>query len=593
MPEYDFYGQDSWKIRPNLTLNAGLRWEIKLSPRVSRNFLLRPNQPFNADAPPSDTIAWVPGKLYKDSWKNFAPTFGVAWDPRGDGKTSIRADYRLAYDRINTFVLSASIFEGLPGEALPINQTFSNGPRVSGGIPAIAPPPGVTPLSLRQPAPFSTTSITAIDPNWTPPQVHEWSLSVQHQSSRDSIFELAYVGKHAVHLFGGYDSNQALISNNGFLNAFNAVYQPFLATGTPGDSPLIDSLVAKDPGFQSLGVPATGSQYLAGSCPQGGGNPCNVSPYASDFGFGSVAAVAADLGSIVPADAPFFFKFPQFSGQPASPGFIVLDSNDWSWYHALQTSYHGRFHELQFQANYTWSKSEDTRSFDPTFGTVIGGSSTFGSSSTPFDINNRRFNYAPSDFDRTHVFQGVWTYQVPLGIGHSWGASFSSFVNRVLGGWEIAGSTIIESGRPFTIYSPAFTTSDIVRTPASCNGCTPNMLHAHDEGGVPNYFTPAQVNMFFSPAPGQLSNVGRNFFRLPGYNVVNMSLGKVTRITERTAIELRLEMQNAFNSRHFEQPASARINSGVFGIVDPATVNNFVAEGSNPRTMQLSAKFSF
>jgi hypothetical protein len=416
---------------------------------------------------------------------------------------------------------------------------------------------------------------------------------VQHQISRDTIFELAYVGKHAVHLFGGYDSNQALIRNNGFLNAFNTVYQPFIATGTPGDSPLIDSLVAKDPGFQSLGVTATGSQYLAGSCPQGGGNPCNVSPYASDFGFGSVAAVAADLGSIVPADAPFFFKFPQFSGQPASPGFIVLDSNDWSWYHALQTSYHGRFHELQFQANYTWSKSEDTRSFDPTFGTVIGGSSTFGSSSTPFDINNRRFNYAPSDFDRTHVFQGVWTYQVPLGIGHSWGANFSPFVNRLLGGWEIAGSTVIESGRPFTIYSPAFTTSDIVRTPASCNGCTPNMLHVHDEGGVPNYFTPAQVNMFFTPAPGQLSNLGRNFFRLPGYNVVNMSLGKVTRITEGTSIELRLEMQNAFNSRHFEQPASARINSGVFGNVDPATVVNFVAEGSNPRTMQLSAKFSF
>ncbi len=598
MPEYDFYAQDSWKVRPHLTLNAGLRWEIKLSPRVGSNFQLHPNQPFNVYAPPSDTIAWVPGKLYKDAWKNFAPTVGIAWDPWGDGKTSIRADYRLAYDRINTFVLSASIFEGLPGEALPINDTNFNGQqRVSAGIPVVTPPPGVTPQSLRQPIPFSTTSVTAIDPNWTPPQVHEWSLSLQHQISRDTIFEMAYVGKHAVHLFGGYDSNQAQIRSNGFLNAFNQVYQPFVATGVPGDSPLIDSLVAKDPGFQTLGAPATGSQYLAGSCPQGSGpnapNPCNVSPYASDFGFGSVAAVAADLGSLVPANAPFFFKFPQFSGQVASPGFIVLDSNDFSWYHALQAQYHGRFHGLQFQANYTWSKSEDTRSFDPTFGTVIGGSSTFGSSSTPFDISNRRFNYAPSDFDRTHVFQGVWTYQIPLGIGHGWGGSFSPFVNRFLGGWEIAGSTVIESGRPFTIYSPSYTTSDIVRSPASCNGCTPNMLHVHNEGGLPNYFTPAQVAMFFSPAPGQLSNLGRNFFRLPGYNVVNMSLGKVTRITERTSLELRLEMQNALNSRHFEQPASARINSGIFGNVDPATVNNVIAEGSSPRAIQLAAKFSF
>jgi hypothetical protein len=598
MPEYDFYAQDSWKIHPNLTINAGLRWEIKLSPRVGSNFQLHPNQPFAFGAPPSDTIAWVPGKLYKDAWKNFAPTIGVAWDPRGDGKQSVRADYRLAYDRMNTFVLSASIFQGLPGEALPINNVYSTGPRVSGGIPTLSPPAGVTPLSLRQPAPFSTTSITAVDPNWTPPQVHEWSLSIQRQATRDTVFEIAYVGKHAVHLFGGYDTNQAQISSNGFLNAFNAVYQPFLATGTPGDSSFVDSLVANDPGYQAVisgGASATGSQYLAGTCPQSGGNPCSGSPYAADFGLGSVSAVAADLGSIVPADASAFFSYPQFSGQPASPGFVVLDSHDWSWYHALQTSYHGRYHDLQFQANYTWSKSEDTRSFDPTFGTVIGGSSTFGSSSTPFDNAHRKLNYAPSDFDRTHVFQGVWTYQVPFGTGHSWGGRVNPFVNRLVGGWEIAGSTVIESGRPTTIYSPAFTTSSIVRTPASCNGCNPHMLHAHmDPTTGLNYFTQAQINLFYTPAPGQFSNLGRNYFRLPGYSVLNLSLGKVTRVSERTTFELRLEMQNAFNSRHYEQPASARINSGVFGVVDPQTVVNFgLAEGSNPRTMQLSAKFSF
>ena len=598
MPEYDFYAQDSWKLRPNLTINAGLRWEIKLSPRVGSNFLLHPNQPFTVGAPPSDAVAWVPGKLYRDSWKNFAPTVGISWDPRGDGKQSIRADYRLAYDRMNTFVLSASIFEGLPGEALPINTTFSNGPRVSGGIPVLSPPAGVTPLSLRQPAPFSTTSITAIDPNWTPPQVHEWSLSLQRQISHDSIFEIAYVGKHAVHLFGGYDTNQAIINGNGFLSAFDAVYRPWLASGgTPGDSPLVDSLVANDPGYQAVvsgGASATGSQYLAGSCPQGGANPCGGSPYAGDFGLGSVAAVAADLGSIVPANAPFFFNYPQFSGQPASPGFIVLDSHDWSWYNALQTSFHGRFHGVQFQANYTWAKSEDTRSFDPTFGTVIGGSSTFGSSSTPFDNAHRNLNYAPSDFDRTHVFQGVWTYEVPFGLGRRRGGSVSPFVNRLLGGWEISGSTVIESGRPTTIYSPAFTTSDIVRTPASCTGCNPKMLHAHNDPvtGL-NYFTQAQMNMFFTPAPGQVSNLGRNYFRLPGYSVANISVGKVTRITERTSLELRLDMQNAFNQRHYEEPASIRTNSGVFGNIDPATVENFVAPGSSPRTMQLCAKFSF
>jgi hypothetical protein len=120
------------------------------------------------------------------------------------------------------------------------------------------------------------------------------------------------------------------------------------------------------------------------------------------------------------------------------------------------------------------------------------------------------------------------------------------------------------------------------------------MLHAHNDPDLGlNYFTQAQVNMFYTPAPGQFSNLGRNYFRLPGYSVANISFGKITRISERTSLELRLEMQNAFNSRHYEEPASIRTNSGVFGNIDPATVVNFVAEGSNPRTMQLSAKISF
>lgn len=615
MPEYDFYGQDSWKIRPNLTLNAGLRWEIKLSPRVGSNFLLHPDQPFTVAAPASDTLKWVPGNLYKNAWKNFAPSIGIAWDPFKNGKQSFRADYRLAYDRMNTFVLSASVFQGLPGEALPINATNFAGSsttagRVSSGIPTLTPPAGETPLAARQPVPFSTSSVTAVDPNWTPSQVHEWSLSVQRQVSHDTVFELAYIGKHAVHLFGAYDANQAQIRNNGFLSAFNAVYQPFLATGTPGDSPLIDSLIAQDPGYQAVVASTPGvtqSQYLAGSCIQPGpSNPCSGSPYAADFGHGGVAAVAAELGSISSASGSslpvaaglsptLFFKYPQFAGQVASPGFVVLDSGDWSWYHGLQAVYHGRFRGIQFQANYTYSKSEDTRSFDPTFGVVEGGSTPFGASSTPFDDANRRLNYAPSDFDRTHVFQGVWTYQVPFAVGNKWGGSLSPFVSRALSGWEIAGSTVIESGRPLTIFSPGYTTSDIVRTPASCTGCTPKMFHLHfNPDGSLNYLTPAQMSMFFTPAPGQFSNIGRNFFRLPGYSVANISLGKVTHIRERESFEFRVEMQNAFNSKHYDEPASNRINSGVFGVADALAVVNFGrAEGSSPRTIQLSGKFSF
>jgi hypothetical protein len=122
------------------------------------------------------------------------------------------------------------------------------------------------------------------------------------------------------------------------------------------------------------------------------------------------------------------------------------------------------------------------------------------------------------------------------------------------------------------------------------------MLQVHynpDTGGL-NYLSTAQMGQFFDPAPGANSNIGRNFFRLAGYSVLNLSLGKVTQITEKQAIELRVEMQNAFNSKHYDQPASIRTNSGVFGAVDAGTVFNICCSpGSNPRTIQLSAKYTF
>jgi hypothetical protein len=584
MPEYDFYAQDSWKIRPNVTIDLGLRWEIKLSPRVGKNFLLHPDQPFGAGAPPSDSLTWTAGQLYNDAWRNFSPSIGIAWDPFKNGKSSVRANYRLAYDRMNTFVLSSSVFQSLPGEALQItDQNFAkNGGRVSDGIPTLAPDPTQTPLSNRQPPSFSPNAITAVDPHWTPPQVHEWSLSLQRQFGSKTVLEVAYIGHHAVHLFGAYDANQAQIRNNGFLDAFKTVQ-------AGGDSPLIDQLLAND---TSRPAGESGSVFIAD---QNG-------PYGSDFSLGSVSAVASSIGLATDANgiplpvsaglpSTFFFKYPQYGN-----GFNVLDSGDWSWYHALQATYHGSFRDLNFQLNYTWSKSMDTRSFDPTFTTVAFGSSSFGASSTPFDDTNRRLNYALSDFDRTHVFQSIWTYQIPFGKDRKWGSNWGPALDHLIGGWELSGDFVAESGHPTTIYSPAFTTSSIVRAPANCTGCTHGMLHVHfdpSSGGL-NYLTPDQIAMFSTPGPGEFSNLGRNFFRLAPYSVVNLSFGKVTRLKWNHTLEVRMEMQNAFNSVHYDQPASARINSGVFGVLDAATVENFgQATGSSPRTIQLSAKYSF
>ena len=603
MPEYDFYVQDSWHVRPNFVVDLGLRWEIKLSPRVTHaDNMLRPDGPFGWGFS-SDSLVWKPGQLYRDSYKNIGPSIGFSWDPWRDGKTSIRGNFRIAFDRMNTFSLSSSVFQGMPGLSAQITENSYGTSGVS-GCPGNNRLSGLTPgeincilsadllaqgspTDLRQPPPFSNNFNTVVDPNWKPPQTYMWSFGIQRELPYKLIWETNYVGRKGIHLFGAYDANQAKIRSNGFLAAFNTV-----AAG--GDSPLIDQLLANDPNCQGKGE--TGSQCLFNG----------DSSYSSDLSGGRVARMAARLqadGLDVAAGLPntFFVSYPQFSGQAPSTsgGLVVFDSHDFSTYNALQTEVRRSFSNgFTFQASYAWAKSIDTRSFDPTFTTVARASSPFGASSTPFDLDHRRWNYAPSDFDRTHSFQAIWVYELPFGHGRHWGQGWNGFLDRALGGWEIGGFGILQSGRPTTVYSNSsdYTLSSIVRTVANCDGCSPKMFNIHRDPDTQllTYVTPEQIAKFSTPGPGLPSNVGRNFFRLAGYSNLSMSIGKKTRITEHQQLEMRLEIQNLTNSVHYDEPGSNRYGNGDFGVVDPLTV---VEDGrgltSDPRKMQVSVKYTF
>lgn len=598
MPEYDFYGQDTWRIRPNLVLDLGLRWEIKLSPRVTNSSnMLRPNLPVGWGFS-SDSLTWVPGQLYHNSYHDFGPSIGFAWDPHSNGKTSIRGNFRIAYDRINTFSLSSAIFQGMPGLSTQVTDTTfgGGGGRLSQLTPATISSiigsyingPTNTPTALRQPPSFSNNSITVVDPNWRPPQTYMWSFGIQHELPQKFVLEMNYLGRKGVHLYGAYDANQAKIRSNGFLSAFNAVKNG-------QDSPLIDRLMAA-----VGGIPPgeTGSQWLAD--PNGG------NPYYNDFANGRVAGMAAKL-AVAQTDAAaglgdtFFYSYPQFAGNfPSSPGgFVVLDSHDFSTYHSLQTEVRRAFSNgLTFQASYVWSKSMDTRSFDPTFTTVGVQSTPFGASSTPFDLDNRKLNYAPSDFDRTHVFQTIWVYELPFGRGKHWARGANGLLDRIVSGWQIGGFGIVESGRPTTVFSNSsdYTLSSIVRTVANCTACPHDMFQIHRDPstGLLTYVTPDQIARFSTPDAGKFSNVGRNYFRLAGYRNLSMSLAKRTRIREGHELELRMEVQNVPNAVHYDEPGSNRYGNGDFGVVDPLTVSeDGRGLSSDPRKMQFSAKYSF
>ena len=150
----------------------------------------------------------------------------------------------------------------------------------------------------------------------------------------------------------------------------------------------------------------------------------------------------------------------------------MLDSNDFSTYHALEAQLTRRLSSgISFNVAYTWSKALDTRSFDPTL-TVVGTGNASTAADTPFDINNRRLNYAYSDFDRRHVFQWNVVAELPFGKGKHFLNSASGLVDRILGGWEVTGYGRVTSGRPFTAFSGTNTVSNVNQSTANCTGCS-------------------------------------------------------------------------------------------------------------------------
>lgn len=575
-PEYDFYAQDTWKLRPNLTVDIGVRYEARLTP-FARGRLFTPNQRVAVGESPSTTLKWQDNDLYSSDLNNWSPSIGFAWDPWGNGKTSIRANYRLAYDRINTQVISSQIYNTIPGVTLGVVDvgTLTSGPgatnrRIRDGVTSVTPPSTVRPIDQLQPAAFGLGAITVLDPNFKSPSTNGWSLNIQREVGKDILIDVSYIGRKATNLFGAYNVNQVDIFNNGFLDAFNVV-----AGG--GESALMNQLYARDTRKQAS---ESGSAFVRRQ-------------FATSVALNSVAAVAADAAGRVQSGVPlltlaglpttFFRPFPQFAT------LNVIDSNDFSTYHAFQLMVQRKFSKgVQFQGSYTFSKSLDTRSFDPTF-TVVGTGTGQSASSTPFDINNRRLNYARSDFDQTHYFTGYAIWDLPFGKNQRWGADAPPILRQAIEGWNVNGVITMSSGRPFTVYSGSNQLSNILSSTVDCNGCSRDMGSVDKEsstfGGVPGYFTAAQIAQFSQPAAGSMGNTGRNYFNGPGRFNLDMAFLKKTWLTETVNLELRFEFFNITNTPTFGFP-TATLTSTTFGRIRDSVI-------SESRKIRVGAKINF
>jgi len=596
--ELDFYGQDNWRLRSNLVVDLGLRWEVRLNPSVNGRPILVPNQPVKLGAPATNTLRWVEGDLFGNDLGKIEPSIGFAWDPFKSGKTSIRANYRMASDRMATFLFGSSIFQSTPGNNTGVtNSTFGQGGGLYRNVGAVITNlvPTQTPDQLRQPPAFSTNSLSVVDPDLQFPQIHEWSGGFQREVWKHNVVEVNYIGKHGVHLLGGYNANQANILasvpgiNETFLEAFNRIREDIRVNGTTATyfSPLINRI-------------------MTGNASNNGGTlrfrALNATPLAQGAGSGGIGTAAlttsqrtcqaAEVTAGVCTNAQLNQRlldlsgfstllqpYPQFTG-----GFNVFDSSDYSWYHGLQFIFRRRItNGLGFQVAYTFSKSKDNRSWDPSLSTVSTGS-VQSASSTPQNNADRSLNYTWSDFDRRHAFQGTYVWELPFGKG-KWVETGNKVADYILGDWQLSGTVLWTSGRPFTVYSGANTYSSVVQSTANCNGCSRDAGSLILETGRNFWFDSATRALFSTPDPGTLGNTGRNFFIAPVYFQTDASILKKFRLTERMSFDFRLDVKNLTNTPSFDNP-TAVITSTIFGRINDSVTNA-------ARRMQVSGKLNF
>jgi len=533
------FAQDSWHIRPSLTLNYGLRWD-RVAPWSEKynqisTFIagaqsdVFPGAPagilYPGDPGVSNTLAPI-GNL------SFAPRVGLAWSPQakpdsflghllgGPGTTSIRTsfgNFYTAIDALSIGVLAANAPYGTtytspapPLFATPF-VTAANGQ--SYGQPF---PYAFAPLNSSRSHPDANfdwsnfepiSGIPGYDIHNRAPYTEEWMLSVERQAGPNTVLSATYVGTSS-------HRQRVLIESN---------------AGNPALCLSLSQASEVQPGTLTCGAYGEDTMYF---------------PIAG----GQVSGTRGPLG-------------PNF-------GSNALQSNvGRANYNALELSARHTSGRLEFSAGYTYGKSLDQ-------------SSNIGEEVNPF---NPELSYAVSSFDIKQNFVLSYEYQLP----------FDQYLhpNRLTHGWSISGITRFASGFPITMINNG--DNSLIGT--NPNGVNNSSIDEPDYSGSPlnlnhnprrngnNYFNAADFSMNALGTPG---NAKRRFFYGPGADNYDMAVAKKLTLTESKFLLLRVEAFNVFNHTQFDGPGS------VDGNIGSSTFSSAISAAA-PRILQGALKFNF
>ncbi len=269
-----FYASDTWRMRPNLTLNLGVRYDYYSPVEEADGIGLLPVGGLEALSDPNVVLDLAGGgngtrPFYNPDRNNFAPNFSFSWDPFGGGKTAIRGGYSINF--VIDSVIQASENSAIDGnDGLTSVQTLTglNGTVSGGAIVPINTPTFSVPRTLAdQQLLNQNPTIFTIDPNLRTPYVQQWNLGVEREILRNTIAEISYVGNRGVKQLRGIDINQVRIFENGFLQDFLRAQRNLeLSTALNATNPSIPASPAFNaavPGSQPLTIiPQVGRRGL-------------------------------------------------------------------------------------------------------------------------------------------------------------------------------------------------------------------------------------------------------------------------------------------------------------------------------------------
>lgn len=584
LQQYNFYFQDEWKLRQDLTFNWGVRVEANTPPTESGDRVFISDKPVDGS---QGLVSFVKAETWFDRTNiGVGPRVAFAWSPGGSRKTVVRVGYGLAFDPISSFQVTAvagkvpglvtSCSSTVVGATTPGCQAAPN-LRIGQGFPAELAPPTTKPSAFLTPPLQTRTNaplLTVFEPEMQMPTVHQWNLSIQRELPHGFVAQAAYVGRRGTRLLRSYDINQ--INADGILDSF-LLMQANLGKGCRPDG------TGCPTGATSSRIPLVTSGILTAAF-------VNSTTTINDL---TVNAAGNFAGRVEQTTLAAKLRPNQQFDR-----ITYIDAGGDSYYHSGQFTLRRRFERgLLFGLAYTYGKSIDNMSPDPV-GAASGGGLSTTTSRAPVDIRNWRGERARSDFDRRHLLSVHSIWELPAGKGRSFGAGWPGVLNAIVGGWSINGIFSYMSGEPFSVTSGTLTSNAAHQSRAQLVGAKPKP-ELQEIPNVPGPVLFKDSSAFRIPDPGKNGD-GRNLFEAPGYWNIDIGIGKKFDITESMKLQFRTEMFNAFNHPNFDNPRDAsvgspNIRSALFAqtccaTVAPPTTQTIIQTGESGRVIQFALK---